>query len=281
MTDIGLIGVGLMGGALLHRMALAKHRVRAFDVSEKGKSTARELGAGVVGSAADAARGSSIVHVFVRTDDEVRSVMNGPSGVFAGAAPGTLVILNSTILPETTRAVAETGAAKGVDVIDAPVTSVPARVHAGEAAFLVGGPDRLMAKAREHLLPLGGSFRHFGPLGAGNVAKLAKNLANAAERVMISEVLTLAEAGGIDANVFFELLKTMDQGSLVSHWDKAFNVSNGHARPRPASNLFNKDVGLAAAYAASQGLDLPMTRGAAETGARWVKEWESATAPAE
>jgi 3-hydroxyisobutyrate dehydrogenase len=278
---IGLIGVGAMGGALLHRMAVAKLRVRAFDVSDKGCGTARELGAEVVESAAEAARGSAFVHVFVRTDDEVLEVVNGPAGILSGAAPGTLVFLHSTVLPATTRNAAEIAVAKGVDVIDAPVTSVPAKVHAGEAVFLVGGPDRLMAKARDHLLPLGASVRHFGPLGAGNVAKLAKNLANAAERVMLAEVLTLAEAGGIDAAVLLDMMQAMDQGSLVSRWDKAFNVTNGHAKPRPASNLFNKDVGLAAAYAASEGLDLPMTRGAAETGARWVEGWERAKAPAE
>src|SRR4051812_10309952 len=166
-----------MGSALLHRMGFAKHQVRAFDVADAGRRAAQQSGAEVVGSAAEAARGSPFVHVFVRTDNEVLEVMNGASGILAGAAPGTLVFLHSTVLPATTRKAAEIAAGKGVDVIDAPVTSTPPRVHSGDAAFLVGGPDRLMAKARDHLLPLGGSFRHFGPLGAGNVAKLAKNLA--------------------------------------------------------------------------------------------------------
>jgi 3-hydroxyisobutyrate dehydrogenase-like beta-hydroxyacid dehydrogenase len=140
--------------------------------------------------------------------------------------------------------------------------------------FLVGGSDEAVASARPHLLAVGRSVHHFGPLGTGNVAKLAKNLANAAERVLMDEVLRVVESGGIDPRAFLDMCRTVDQGSLVSRWERSFNVENGHATHRPASNLFNKDMKLAAEYAASQNVDAPMTQSAAITGLKWSAEWE-------
>lgn len=275
MTDtVALIGVGAMGHALLTRLRLTNVTVRAFDIAERGKAAARDAGATVLGSAAEAARGAARIHVFVRTDGEMIDAVLGDNGALAGAEPGAFLLMHSTVLPATTRRVAEAAAAKRVQVVDAPVTSVPARLAAGDAVFLVGGSREAVDSVRPHLLAVGRSVHHFGPLGTGNVAKLAKNLVNAAERVLMDEVLRVVEAGGIDPRTFLEMCRTVDQGSLVSRWDKSFTVENGHAIHRPASNLFNKDMKLAAQYAASQGVDAPMTQSAAATGLKWSAEWE-------
>jgi 3-hydroxyisobutyrate dehydrogenase len=275
MTDtVALIGVGAMGKALLARLRLADLTVRAFDVAEPGRAAARDAGAAVLDSAAEAARGAARVHVFVRTDGEMIEAVLGDRGVLAGTDPGATLLLHSTVLPATTRRIADAAAAKRVQVVDAPVTSVPARVAAGEAVFLIGGAQETVDAVRPHLLAVGRSVHHFGPLGSGNVAKLAKNLANAAERVLMDEVLRVVEAGGIDPGAFLEMCRAVDQGSLISRWEKSFTVENGHATPRPASNLFNKDMKLAAEYAAAEGIEVPMTQSAATTGLRWSAEWE-------
>jgi 3-hydroxyisobutyrate dehydrogenase-like beta-hydroxyacid dehydrogenase len=275
MTDTAaLIGIGAMGKALLARLRQAGKPVRAFDVAEPGRDAARAAGAAIAASAAEAARGAEQIHVFVRTDAEMIDAVLGTDGVLAGAEPGALLFLHSTVLPATTRRIAAASAARQVRALDAPVTSVPARVAAGEAVFLVGGADDVVAAARPHLLALGREVHHFGPLGAGNVAKLAKNLANAAERVLMDEVLRVVEAGGLDPRAYLDMCRAVDQGSLVSRWERSFTVENGHAVHRPASNLFNKDMKLAADYAASQGLDVPMTQSAAATGLKWSAEWE-------
>jgi 3-hydroxyisobutyrate dehydrogenase len=275
MTDtVALIGVGAMGQALLARLRLAGATVRAFDVAEPGRAAARDAGASVLGSAAEAAQRASRIHVFVRTDSEMIEAVLGENGVLAGAEPGAFLLLHSTVLPTTTRRIADAAESKRVHVLDVPVTSVPARVAAGEAVFLLGGSAEAVEAMRPHLLALGRSLHHFGPLGAGNVAKLAKNLANAAERVLMDEVLRVVETGGLDPRAFLDMCRTVDQGSLVSRWEKSFSVENGHATHRPASNLFNKDMKLAAEYAASQGVEAPMTQSAAATGLKWSAEWE-------
>ncbi|MFT5538919.1 MAG: 3-hydroxyisobutyrate dehydrogenase-like beta-hydroxyacid dehydrogenase, partial [Alphaproteobacteria bacterium] len=148
---IGLIGVGKMGSALLSRLTLAEKTVHAFDVKPSAMDAAREGGAETKGSAAEIAKDAGLIHVFVHDDGQVFNATIEPNGALESAAPGTIILLHSTILPATTKRVAEAAAKKGIHVIDASVTSVPRLVRNGEATWLVGGPDDIVAKVRPHL----------------------------------------------------------------------------------------------------------------------------------
>jgi 3-hydroxyisobutyrate dehydrogenase len=273
---VGLIGIGAMGRGLLKRLQLAGREVQAFDVSEAGRAAACDGGASVADTPAAAAQGAAFIHVIVASDEQTLDATLGSDGALAGAPAGALVLLHSTILPMTTQKVADAAKKVGVDVIDAPVTAVPRKFEAGEGQFLMGGPDEVVKKARDYLAPVGKSFFHFGPLGAGNVAKLAKALINASERVAINEVLQIAEAGGLDVKQFLNFERATALEPTVQRWEHVFNIENGHATPRPATNLFNKDIFLAAQLAEAYRIDAPLTQGAAQTAVKWVKAWKAA-----
>jgi 3-hydroxyisobutyrate dehydrogenase-like beta-hydroxyacid dehydrogenase len=262
-----------MGRALLLRLRGARKEVRAYDVTPLAQQAARDGGAVVMPSPAAASRDVSYVHVMVASDDQTTKAMLGSSGVLEAAAPGTLVLLHGTVLPATTQRIAEAAAEKHVDVIDAPITAVPKQLEAGKAAFMLGGPEALIDKARDYLLELGDNVHHYGPLGAGNVAKLARAMLNAGERVLIAEVLDMVEAGGLDPRQFLEIENAAGRPSKLALWQDIFIFENRHARHRPATNLFNKDVLLAAKLAESYGLDAPMSKGAARTARQWVADW--------
>jgi 3-hydroxyisobutyrate dehydrogenase-like beta-hydroxyacid dehydrogenase len=110
---VGLIGVGNMGSALLERLVAAGAKVRAFDIKESAMQAARERGAETVASSAEAARGAKIIHVFVHNDQEVFDATLADKGVLAGAERGATVIVHSTVLPATTRRVAEEATPRG------------------------------------------------------------------------------------------------------------------------------------------------------------------------
>jgi 3-hydroxyisobutyrate dehydrogenase-like beta-hydroxyacid dehydrogenase len=259
---IGLIGVGKMGSALLERLIAAGMSVRAFDIKNSAMQAARERGAETVASSAEAAREARIVHVFVHNDQEVFDCTLGDNGVLAGAGQGATVIVHSTVLPATTKRVAEEAATKGVRVIDASVTSTPRYVRAGEAVFLVGGPDDVVAEVRPHLETIGRKVWHFGPLGCGHAAKLVKNLSNVMERVMWMEALTMAKAAGIDPRQYAEMLKSVMRGSAMSDWEKIIAIENGAISPtNPGGNIFRKDVAHALTFVHQLGLDLPLAEG--------------------
>ena len=163
---------------------------------------------------------------------------------------------------------------KKVHVIDASVTSVPRLVHAGQATFLVGGPKDVVEEIRPHLEALGQAVWHFGPLGTGNSAKLAKNLTNVIERVMWAETLTLLEAAGIDPRQFIEMALSVDKGSMMRNWEKVVRIYDGHVTPGRAQGLYRKDAQHAARLAREHDLDLGLTQNAADITARWLAEWD-------
>src|SRR5687767_15579870 len=107
METIGIVGVGNMGSALMERQRLAHVEQLAYDIDPAALERARGNGAEPTASAAELARQATLIDVVVRTDDEVLDCTVGEQGVLAGARPGTLVLLHSTILPHTTRRVAE------------------------------------------------------------------------------------------------------------------------------------------------------------------------------
>jgi 3-hydroxyisobutyrate dehydrogenase-like beta-hydroxyacid dehydrogenase len=270
---VGLVGVGKMGSALLERLIAAGAKVRAFDIKDSAMQVAREGGAETVASSAEAARGAGIIHVFVHNDQEIFDATLGENGVLAGADRGATVILHSTILPATTRRVAEEAARSGVHVVDASVTSTPQYVRSGEAVFLVGGSDDVVAEIRPHLETVGRKVWHFGPLGCGNAAKLAKNLSNVMERVMWMETLTLAKAAGIDPRQYAEMLRSVMRASAMSDWEKIIAIEDGKITPtRGDGNIFRKDVSHALKLAQELGLKLPLAEGTGVAAARFVAE---------
>ena len=271
--SVALIGAGAMGKALLKRLKAAGLSVRVYDTSPVAMQAAAASGAIPMQSAAVAAHGVTHVHVLVASEDQTKEAVLGANGVLVGASPGTLIFVHGTILPQTTQLIAEAAAAKGIDVLDAPITGVPKQLELGTSAFMLGGPTELIDEVRPYLLRLSDRVQHYGPTGAGNVAKLARAMLLAGERVLLAEVLAIVEAGGLDTEAFLRNEAEEGRPSALSQWSKLFAIENGKAKARPATNLFNKDVLLAAALAETQGLDAPMSKGAAQVAKLWVKEW--------
>jgi 3-hydroxyisobutyrate dehydrogenase-like beta-hydroxyacid dehydrogenase len=267
-----LVGFGGMGAALMERLKIAGKSVKVYDVAEDRMALAREEGAEPVDSPAAAAAGAGCVHVFVRTGDQAVDAVLGDNGILQGADEGIVVFLHATIGPWTTKQIAAEAAKQGVTVLDAPVTSVPRKVRAGGAIFLLGGSDEDVAAHRHHLEPLSAQVIHFGPLGSGNVAKISKNLINAAERVVLAEVMEIASAGGLDLPRFMEMAVAADNGSTVSRWERAIDIVDNRPVSNLAGNIFTKDIVLAGELAENLGLNAPVTQSAAATAARWVAE---------
>jgi len=127
MERVGMIGAGAMGLALLERLKLAGVRATVYDSYPPALEAARALGCQIASNAADVARDSTLIDVVVRTDEDVVQCMTGPDGVLAGAASGTLVLLHSSILPQTVKQIEAAAQKKSVFVVDACMTGVPPR----------------------------------------------------------------------------------------------------------------------------------------------------------
>lgn len=270
MEKVGIVGIGSMGSALLERLKLAGVEATAFDIAPQAVDRARSLGARIAPSAKTVAQASTLVDVVVRTDREILDCTLGRDGILEGAAAGTLVLLHSTIRPDTTKEVAAAARQRDVRVIDACMTAVPKVVREGGLTFLVGGPQDDVERARPHLLHMGKEVMHMGPLGSGNVAKLIKNLVTASEALIVYEAIRIGLAGGIPCEEALEMMRKTASAPTLNRWQERFDVSGTSPMLRSGQNLYDKDIPLAAEVGKRLGVDIPITEQLAATGLRLI-----------
>lgn len=268
MERIGFVGTGAMGTALLSRLKLSGGHALAFDIAPAAMEAARQEGAETVTSAKAVAQASTLIDVVVRTDQDVIDCMLGKDGILEGAAPGSLVLLHSTIRPATTKKIAEIAADKRVNVIDACMTAVPAAVRQGGLTFLVGGQKAFFDRAKPHLLRMGKEAFHMGPLGCGNVTKLFKNMVTAAEALVVYEALQIARAGGVSYKAALDVMQKTRSQHVLDRWESRYTIENGELKFIPGSNLYDKDLPLAAEVGKTLGAEIPVVEALGQLGVK-------------
>jgi 3-hydroxyisobutyrate dehydrogenase-like beta-hydroxyacid dehydrogenase len=270
VEKIGMIGTGAMGLALLERLKLAGTAVVCYDAYPPALEQARELGMRTVQSSAEVAAESTLIDIVVRTDEDMIECVLGSNGVLQGAPPGSLLLLHSSILPQTMKKLAEAAAAKGVHAIDACMTGVPDTVRAGELCFVVGGEDVLVERAKPHLLKMSKEVFHMGPLGTGAVGKLIKNMLGGAETLIVHEAIQIGLAGGIPYPKALEMMRRIGHDSVLNRWQRTFDPGGNDPLPRSGRNVLNKDIPLVAELARLYQLDVPITQQLAKSAERVV-----------
>ena len=190
----------------------------------------------------------------------------GKDGVIEGAAPGSLVLLHSTIRPTTTKKIAQAAADKRVNVIDACMSAVPNVVRQGGLTFLVGGQKAFFDRAKPHLLNMAKDAVHMGPLGCGNVTKLFKNMVTASEALIVYEALQIAKAGGIGYQAALDLMQKTRSPNILERWETRYDLSGGDLKFNTGTNLYDKDLPLAAEVGKSLGAEIPVVEALAQLG---------------
>jgi 3-hydroxyisobutyrate dehydrogenase len=265
-----MIGTGAMGLALSERLKLVGTDVVCYDAYPPALEQARALGMRTVQSSAEVAAESTLIDIVVRTDQDMLDCVLGARGVLVSARAGTLLLLHSSILPQTMKRVAEAAGEKAVHAIDACMLGVPDAVRAGNLLFVVGGSNELVERARPHLLQMGKEVFHMGPLGTGAVGKLIVNMLGGAETLIVHEAIQIGVAGGIPYPQSLELMRRVGHNSVLNRWQRTFDPSANDPTPRSGRNVLNKDIPLVAELARLYGLDVPLTQQLATSANRVV-----------
>jgi 3-hydroxyisobutyrate dehydrogenase-like beta-hydroxyacid dehydrogenase len=202
---VAFLGTGRMGAAMAGSLCRAGFEVAVWNrTPSKAEAVAREIGARVHATAADAVSSASVVLSSLADDEAVRDVY-GSDGAAAGLGAGTVVLEMSTIAPRTVRELLPAVEERGASLLDAPVSGSVALAEKGELTVMVGGDQQALDRARPVLEALSKRILHVGDLGAGATMKLAVNALVHAINVAVSEALVLAERSGVERSVAYEV----------------------------------------------------------------------------
>lgn len=251
-----VVGAGRIGRGVASALLRAGHSVVAVDPDSAARAEAAALGAEVAATAAGGARGAGAVLLCVPDTPHVLAALEAEDGLERALAPGTMVLLLSTVDPDTPRELERRLAARDVAFVDAPLSGGPERAAEGRLALMVGGDDDVVARARPVLEALGTAV-HVGPVGHGEIAKLANNLMGAVILAGIAEGLALAHRAGADVRAVAGAIEEASGGSwLLRSWIPD-TVLAGDFRARFSVDLMLKDIALIRRLAAEVGLEVP------------------------
>lgn len=275
MSTIAFLGLGHMGGPMAANLAAAGHTVHGFDPVPASKAAAEAKGAKVFDTGAEAVAGAEVVITSLPNGNIVKACY---AEVLPVAAAGTLFIDTSTISVDDAREIHAKAGEHGHAQLDAPVSGGVKGATAGTLAFMVGGTDDAVERARQVLDPMAGKIIHCGGSGTGQAAKLCNNMVLAVQQIAVGEAFVLAEKLGLSAQALFDVIT----GATGNCWAVHTNCpvpgpvptspANNDFKPGFATALMNKDLGLAMAAVMSTGSSAPLGTHAAQIYAAFADE---------
>jgi len=255
---IGFIGLGNMGGEMCRHLVAAGHPVTAWSRSNRGRERASALGAELAQSPAELAAGCEAVITMVTGGADVEEIALGDQGLAQGGKAGLIHVDMSTISPTIARQVAAKLGERGIAMMDAPVSGGPAGAKAATLTIFAGGERENFERMRPVLEKLGKNIFHLGPVGSGQVTKLANQICLLANLQGVAEGLLFARELGADvAQVREALLTGLAQSRMLETLGKKM-VERDFAAGIVAA-LHHKDLGVALDLAHAAGLPLPVS----------------------
>ena len=243
---IAFIGLGLMGGSMALNARAAGHELTVHDLRRDAAAPHLAAGAKWADTPRLAAVSADVVFTSLPGPREVESVALAPDGLLAGMRPGAAWFDLTTNSPSVVRRLHETFAARGLHLLDAPVSGGPTGARTRKLALWVGGDRTVFDRHKLVLDAIGDQAMYVGPIGAGSVAKLVHNCAGYAIQAALAEVFTLGVKGGVDPLALWQAVR---QGALGRRrtFDRLADqfLPNSYEPPQFTLRLAHKDMTLA------------------------------------
>jgi len=259
MAKLSFIGLGVMGAPMAGHLATAGHSVTVYNRSAaKAAAWVAEYGGSSAPTPAAAAAGADAVFACVGADADLRAVTLGPDGAFAAMHPGALFVDHTTVSAEIARELALAGDAKGLLVLDAPVSGGQAGAVNGQLTIMCGGSPQAFAAAEPLMAAYAKRSGHMGPAGSGQLTKMVNQVAIAGALEGLAEAVHFALAAGLDAGAVIDVIS---KGAAQS-WqmdNRAGTMAAGQFDFGFAVDWMRKDLGLVLGEAKRLGISLPAT----------------------
>ena len=257
--NIGWIGLGIMGMPMAKNLQQAGYQVYAYDLEKEKVRAAAGFGAIPCASVGEVCRACTEIVTMLPNGPQVREVVMEAGGVYDSAAPGTLLIDMSSIAPDVSKELCAALAARGIHMLDAPVSGGEPKAVDGTLAIMVGGDQADYQRALPIFQVLGASVAHIGGIGSGNTCKLANQIMVAVNIAALSEGMMLAKMAGADPEKVFEGIRGGLAGSAVMDAKMPMMLAEDF-RPGFRIDLHIKDLTNALETGEGCGTPLPLTR---------------------
>jgi len=254
-VTLGFVGLGVMGGRMAKRLLDARHPVVGYNRTREKARWLADSGLRLVSSPREVAQAADAIFTMVTDTAALEAVTRGPDGILAGLRPGAVLVEMSTVSPEAVRALATDVAARGAELLDAPVSGSPATLDAGQLSFMVGGTAPALERVRPYLTAIGPTITHVGAVGLAKAMKIAINQGLAVQMLAFAESVLLAEKAGVARERAVEALLRSVVASPMLKYRGPF-VLGMPAEAWFDVGMMQKDLGLALDLGRSTGVPL-------------------------
>ena len=256
---VAFLGLGVMGYPMAGHLARAGHRVTVYNrTTAKAQQWVAEYGGAHAPTPREAAQGADIVFACVGNDDDLRSVVLGEGGAFAGMKPGAIFMDHTTASAEVARELGAQAEARGLAFIDAPVSGGNLGAVNGVLTVMCGGPAAAFAKAQPVAMAFAKAVTLLGEQGAGQLAKMVNQIAIAGLVQGLSEAIAFGQRAGLDMKAVLEVI---GKGAAQS-WqmdNRGPTMVEDRFDFGFAVDWMRKDLGLCLEEARRNGARLPIT----------------------
>lgn len=261
LPTVGFIGLGNMGSGMTRNLQAAGFPLVITDLRREAAEELLANGATWADSPAEVARQSDLVITMLPTPRHVEAVLHGPDGILAGIADGGTWVDMSTSVPEPAEAVRRDHAARGLRILDAPVSGMSVGAAAGTLQIFIGGDADDVARLRPVFEAMGEPERilHVGGAGAGYAVKLMINQLWFSHLVATAEVLAIGTRAGVDLGILRRSLIASPANSNFLENDVLSILENGDYDEGFAIALACKDLGLSIDLARSVGVPVELS----------------------
>jgi 3-hydroxyisobutyrate dehydrogenase len=250
---VGFIGLGNMGGPMALNLARAGVPLVVHDIESVKVEALRDQGASVASSPQEVAANARRVISMVETTAQAESVISGPRGIVQSARRGDIVVCMSTIDPLVARRLHDELAARGVAMLDAPVSGGTARAASGELSILVGGAPETFSACRDLFAAMGKNLFHVGPIGQGLALKLVNNMLVQTTTVAVCEALIMGVKAGLDPRVIYDVVR-VSTGNSFAFETRVPKILARDFSPGGTVDISFKDQELETAFAKQLGV---------------------------
>ena len=243
---IGFIGLGTMGRHMASNLIKAGHELVVHDVRPEASALHRKAGAGWAETPREVAEATHVVFTSLPGPPEVEAVALGEQGLLAGFAAGKVYFDLTTNSPALVRRIHTVFAARGIQMLDAPVSGGPRGAETRRLALWVGGDETVFKRYKPVLDAIGDQPYYVGPIGAGSIAKLVHNCAGYVIQTALAEVFTLGVKAGVDPLALWKAVRQGAVGRRRTFEGLVDQFLPGRFEPAAfALRLAHKDVTLA------------------------------------